>query len=180
MVANDLPFLTDLVERLRGSGQDVRVFGGWAEQLRGLRRKGPHSDIDLLLTADGFEPLESFMDGLTEAGAIPGKRFPHKRAWVVDGVRVEFMLVRPGAVMTTVMFLGEPVISWPAGTFSGTPVDGLPVAGREALKMYRGLREAIETARKNYMESVRPGLTRKALTGEPSPPSILRGRHTRP
>jgi hypothetical protein len=178
-VINDRSFLRSLTGKLRVAGHDVRVFGGWAEELREMRGKGPHSDIDLLLLAEDFETLESFMNGLPNAKPIAGKSFPHKRAWEVDGVRVEFLLVAPGEVNATVMFHGEPVILWPPGTFSGPPVDGMPVAGSEALQTYRALREAIEAARETYLEAVRRGLTRKALTGEPSPPSILRGRQTR-
>lgn len=176
---NDRKFLSALIRRLGEAGHDVYVFGGWAEELRGLRSTSNHSDIDLLLLAKGFGQLESFMNGSQKARPIPEKRFPHKRAWEYDGVRVEFLLVLPGTVNVTVMFHGEPVILWPAGTLSGLPVEGMPVAGSEALQMYREFREAIETARRTYLESVRRGLTRKALTGEPSPPSILRGRHTR-
>ena len=59
MSANDLKLVADVVGTLRANALAVWVFGGWAEELRGVRQAGSHADIDLLLRAVHFDRLES-------------------------------------------------------------------------------------------------------------------------
>jgi hypothetical protein len=137
MSNNDLELVSAIVQSLRAGGMDIWVFGGWAEELQGMRTPGPHSDIDLLLRATSFGSLDSFMPRISGMTEIPQKRFSHKRAFVWQGVRVEVFLVQPCPHELTVMFDGRAIVEWPADTFAGAFVEGLPVASKSALKMYR-------------------------------------------
>ena len=51
MSANDLKLVADVVGTLRANALAVWVFGGWAEELRGVRQAGSHADIDFALTS---------------------------------------------------------------------------------------------------------------------------------
>jgi hypothetical protein len=107
------------------------VFGGWAEELLGIGPARAHGDIDLLVLANGWSAVDEL---LTELDEIPAKRFPHKRAFVLDGVMVELFLVRrdDDALFTT--FWGERR-EWPADTLDD---DGpIPVALAAAVAGYR-------------------------------------------
>lgn len=90
---NDLALVISITDRLRVYGLDVWLAGGWAEELHGMIEPRPHHDVDLLVRADSFETVDRFLsqDGIDE---IEEKRFAHKRAFQVDGIMVELILVR--------------------------------------------------------------------------------------
>jgi hypothetical protein len=119
---------------LAEAGLETCLFGGWAEELRGLRPAGTHHDVDLLYPAGSFAAAHRFLAGLTE---IQGKRFPHKRAYLQNGIMIELFLVQgsPQSGYLTI-FWGTVVHRWPADVLGGT-VDGLPVASAAALRQYR-------------------------------------------
>ncbi len=87
---NTRQFLADTLRELATAGVPVSVFGGWAEELFGLRPPGPHRDIDLLYPAADFSVLEEFLRAHSGLEEIEGKRFAHKRAYRQQGVLVEF------------------------------------------------------------------------------------------
>jgi len=122
---NDLTFVLRVVDLLASHGLRTWVFGGWAEELRGLAPPRPHASIDLLYPAPDFARLDAL--GLD---SIAAKRFPHKRAFAVDRVMVEVVLVQRDA---TGWHTGGH--RWPPNVF----VSGgrLPVASAEALVGYR-------------------------------------------
>jgi hypothetical protein len=110
------------------------VFGGWAEQLRGLRAARPHNDIDLLCVADDRTALDLLVRerGLTE---INGKRLHHKRAFLFEGVMVEIFLVQTDERGFFTSFWGTERYDWPADVFSH-PIEP-PTASTLALIGYR-------------------------------------------
>ncbi len=120
------------------------VFGGWAEELRGLCAARPHADIDLLLLADSFAPVETMFHehSLTE---IKGKRFPHKRAFLFEGVMVELFLVQTDDRGFFTSFWGTTRHDWPSDVFSGQ-LDP-PTASASALTGYRRDHERLTNAR---------------------------------
>jgi hypothetical protein len=122
---NDLAFVLRVVDLLASHGLRTWVFGGWAEELRGFRAPSAHADVDLLYPAPDFARLETL-----ELDWIAAKRFRHKRAFVLDGVMVELVLVardehgwHTGAHR------------WPANVFASA--GRLPVASTDALSAYR-------------------------------------------
>lgn len=156
---NDLSFVKSITERLRTFGLDVWLAGGWAEELHGMIEPRPHQDIDLLVRGDSFETVDRLLnqDGINE---IAAKRFAHKRAFQVDLVMVELILVRrvsrsPGTTCAVLpqtpgrtaqplqascdlitTFWGEHDYIWPADTFhdeSGEP----QLVSVAALRQYR-------------------------------------------
>lgn len=139
---NDLSFLLSLREDLARCGVEVWVFGGWAEQLRGLRPAGPHGDVDLLYPATDFLRIDALFRAYSAMVEIPQKRFSHKRAAEYRGVRVEFLLLEPdGDGHVTRFFDGRYVHRWPADTLTAPLVAvadrRLAVASPEALGTYR-------------------------------------------
>lgn len=149
--------------RLQAAGVRVWLFGGWAEELLGLRRPSEHRDIDLLYPAADFALADAFMAADGRVTEITAKRFPHKRAFLSDDIMVELILAQPassGGYFTC--FWGDtpgtggPLTSWalrPAGSGLRVPhpceaiaraIAGLP--GRRAA--WQVLRRPARTAGK--------------------------------
>jgi len=126
---NDLDFVQQVVELLGQRGVKVWVFGGWAEQLLGLDGPRRHVDVDLLYPAESFEAV----DGL-DLPFIPGKHFPHKRAFAHEGVMVELFLVQRD-VQGYYTNLPRGRFRWPRDVLFG--IHGLRVAGPDAVSGFR-------------------------------------------
>jgi hypothetical protein len=126
---NDLDFVLRVVDRLRSHGIRTWVCGGWGEELRGLEPPRPHLDVDLLYPARDWARV----DGL-ELDWIPDKRSDAKRAFVLDGVMVELILVERDE---RGWFTRKPRRrhDWPDDVFSTR--GHLPVASATALTGYR-------------------------------------------
>jgi hypothetical protein len=148
--ANDLTLLSTIVDTLRAHSLDIWVFGGWAEQLKGLRQPGPHADTDLLIRATNFRQLEVVLADIPGVTEIPEKHFSHKRAFEWNGVRVEVFLVQPSSPDTTIMFDGRAAIHWPTDTFAESPVAALHVASKTALRMYRRNHDQVTRAHREF------------------------------
>lgn len=150
MEKNEFTFLSAIIEKLLSYGLDVCIFGGWAEELRGIRKPSSHSDIDILIRANNFCKLENVLKKYRKITEISKKRFSHKRAYSWNGMRVEFFLVKPSAKLLTSVFDGRLIITWPTDTFADSPIFGLPVASEASLKMYRQAHKNIESAYLDY------------------------------
>ena len=128
---NDLALVERVIRLLASRGVPAWVFGGWAEELLGLAPARAHGDIDLLVAGDDWCAVDVLLPELDE---IEAKRFPHKRAFVLDGVMVELFLVRRDDESRFTTFWGERR-DWPADTLDD---DGpLPVASAAAVAGYR-------------------------------------------
>jgi hypothetical protein len=86
---NDLAFVERAVALLRSKGVETWVFGGWGEELRGLIRPREHVDLDLLYPAESWDAVDDLYLDWIEA-----KRYPWKRAFVLEATAVELFLVR--------------------------------------------------------------------------------------
>ncbi|TDO59971.1 hypothetical protein EV651_108319 [Kribbella sp. VKM Ac-2571] len=64
------------------------------------------------------------------------KRFPHKRAFEIDGIMVELFLVQTDATGPFTDFWGVARHDWPADVFD-VEADGLRVASAMAVTGYR-------------------------------------------
>jgi hypothetical protein len=129
---NDLAFVMRVVDMLEDARLRVWLFGGWAEELRGLRSPCDHTDVDLLYPGRDFGRVERFLEEI--GGEIVAKRAPHKRAVALEGVPVELMLVQRDELgwYTSLPRGRHP---WPADVFA--TAGRLPVASAAALESYR-------------------------------------------
>jgi hypothetical protein len=131
---NDLTFVRGVLSLLADLGMRVWIFGGWAEELRGIGPPRKHADIDLIFPADDF----ALIDDAIRAGhldEIAGKRFPHKRAFALGDVMVEVFLVGEDEHGLHTDFWGRIRHDWPADLLGHA--EGLPVASARALSDYR-------------------------------------------
>jgi len=134
---NDINHLRRIQQSLLAEGVESWVFGGWAEELRGLRRPAPHNDIDLLIRDGCFGTVDRMIPSKKEFVEIPEKRFSHKRAFEHDTIRVELFLVHP-ETLTTDFFDGGHSFQWPSDTFrAGQSISGITVCSKSALQLYR-------------------------------------------
>ena len=150
-IANDLLFLVSLIDDLSRCGINAWVFGGWAEELRGLRLAGPHGDVDLLYPAADFERIDALLRSHPSMIEIHQKRFSHKRAAEYQGVRVEFFLLEPdGHRYVTRFFDGRYIHTWPENTLAPDRLAvgdvRLRVAGETALRGYRDVHARVMAA----------------------------------
>ena len=126
---NDLAFVERAVSLLASKGVDSWVFGGWAEELRGLIKPREHVDLDLLYPAEDWSIVDNlYLDW------IEGKRFDWKRAFKLEEITVELFLVQYDA-RGWYTELERRRHNWPANLFAGT--GRTPVVSTAALAGYR-------------------------------------------
>lgn len=102
-----------VLARLEQNGISCLLFGGWAEEAFGLAAPRQHRDIDLLLPAQSFSALDELLGaGSAAFTEIPLKRFAHKRAFLVDGVMVEVILVQETGQGAVTHFWGDTSFAW--------------------------------------------------------------------
>jgi hypothetical protein len=80
----------DAFQLVETAGFQVALVGGWSKELLGLEPPRAHADIDLVVTDVDILALDQW---LTTRDEIVAKRFPHKRAFLLDGTMVELHLV---------------------------------------------------------------------------------------
>jgi Aminoglycoside-2''-adenylyltransferase len=135
---NDLSFVLRVVDLLESARLRTWLFGGWAEELAGLAPPREHADIDLLFPGRDFARVDRFLAHADVEERV-GKRFPHKRAFELDGVLVELFLVeRDERGWFTALPSGRH--DWPPDVF--TAAGRLPVVSPSALTGYRAARSA--------------------------------------
>jgi hypothetical protein len=86
---NDLAFVERAQTLLRSKGVETWVFGGWGEELRGLIKPRDHVDVDLLYAGESWDAVDELYLDWND-----GKRFPWKRAFVLEETAVELFLVQ--------------------------------------------------------------------------------------
>ena len=151
---NDLAMVRRVLAVLAECGAQCWLFGGWAEELRGLRAPGRHGDVDLLYPADEFAAVERlFVSGRAEE--IAGKRFEHKRAFLFDGVMTEVFLARRDARGLHTMFWGDTRYDWPQDTLDSPAGFERPVAGMAALTGFRQHHQRLSVGCEAYLAQCR-------------------------
>jgi hypothetical protein len=150
---NTRRFLADTLQELAAAQIQAWVFGGWAEELQGLRPPGPHGDIDLLYPAEDFGRVDRFLQPHADLEEVPAKRFVHKRACVWRGVLIEIFLLPPTPAGFVTNFFGLYPFRWPDKTLSQAPLLSIPapVASPAALRLYREQHKAVEQAYRQYL-----------------------------
>ena len=124
----DLSKVLKVVDALENARLRVWLFGGWAEELRGLRPPCEHSDVDFLYPGKDFSRVDRFAAG-------EGRQ--HKRSFMLEGVPIELLLVQKDEQgWYSPLPRGEH--RWPADVFA--TAGKLPVASEAALRAYRAVR----------------------------------------
>jgi hypothetical protein len=126
---NNLAFVERAVWLLASKGIDSWVFGGWAEELRGLILPREHVDLDLLYAAEDWHEVDALYLDWIEA-----KRYAWKRAFTFEGIAVELFLVQRDERGWFTQ-LARRRHDWPENLL-GTN-GRLPVASTAALASYR-------------------------------------------
>lgn len=105
--------LAEILRSFGTKGVTLDIFGGWAEEVLGMRPPGPHRDIDLVHRAEDFGRVDALLaeqaDRLEEVRA---KRFKHKRAFRFRGVLCEILLVRSWTSRPVTLFWGDVEFQW--------------------------------------------------------------------
>lgn len=70
--------VASVTAKLRSSGIICNLFGGWAEEVLGLREPFTHGDIDMLYRGETFKELDSKLRAIPEFEEVPLKRFRHE------------------------------------------------------------------------------------------------------
>lgn len=135
------------MHRLDDAGIHCLLFGGWAEEALGLCPARPHKDADLLLPARSFDILDHLIaaspNNLKE---IALKRFAHKRAFVLDGLMVEMLLVQEDGGVAWTSFWGDVRFVWmlPLAEYCTLGGQQLLAASRDNLRRYRANHRSTE------------------------------------
>ena len=122
---NDLPFVLRAVDLLEDARLRVWLFGGWAEELRGLRAPCEHVDVDFLYPGRDFARVDALFERAAFA-EVEGKQRPHKRAFMLEGTLVELLLVQKDSER---LVLRAP--AWAPRLAGGRVRERRPAAGRE-------------------------------------------------
>ena len=138
---NDLQFVMRVVDVLEDARLRVWLFGGWAEELRGLRAPCEHTDVDFLYPGRDFSRVDAFMERTTLEWFDASN--PHKRSFELDGTVVELLLVLKDERGWHSQ-LPARRHDWPADVFSAA--GRLPVASTTALEGYRHSRRVDRAA----------------------------------
>jgi hypothetical protein len=144
-VSCDLNFVRRALGLLAAGGANCWIFGGWAEELRGLCPARAHKDVDLLCLSGDFAVVERLLRA-QRLEEIAGKRFAHKRAVVFEGVMVELFLVQRDRRGLFTDFWACHRHDWPPDAISSA--GGLPVASAAALTGYRRAQPTLQWIRR--------------------------------
>jgi hypothetical protein len=139
---NDLAYVRRVLDLLAAHDLRAWVFGGWGEELHGMIEPRPHKDVDLLYPAPDFAAVDAFLSrGIVDE--IAAKRFPHKRAFELDGVMTELFLLQPDAAGGYyTCFWDQHRYDWPADVLD--QAQDLPVASVAALEAFRTKTQALD------------------------------------
>ena len=132
----DIGIVLGVVDTLEAARLRVWLFGGWAEELRGLRVPCEHVDVDLLYPGRDFARVDAFIEAIRPLGSTEKS---HKRTFQLDGVPVELLLVQKDE-RGWYTELPRRKHRWPPDVFA--TAGRLPVASAAALDGYRHSRRA--------------------------------------
>jgi hypothetical protein len=113
LVTATLRHLITALDLLDDAGVACHVSGGWAEDLLGLRPSGPHGDIDLIHEGVDWCAMDALLRNLPLGiEEVAAKRFAHKRAFVLDGICCEIVLVQRVKGAPVTLFWGDVPFHW--------------------------------------------------------------------
>jgi hypothetical protein len=136
---NNLLFLRHIIGRLERADVNCIVFGGWAEELAGVTAARLHKDVDLLTVCDSFKNVDAFIHGQPDIEEIRAKHFPHKRAFLCDGVMTEMLLLSRKNNLLVTSFGDQFELEWPPLSTLSIKIQGrrLTVCAPHVIEYYR-------------------------------------------
>lgn len=148
-----------VVARLRGSGIVCDLFGGWAEEVLGLREPSAHGDIDMVYRSETFKERDSKLREIPEFEEVPLKRFRHKGAFRFYGTPCEITLVQEREGPFT-LFWGDVPFRWDTPLLYGVSVEvgwePISVVSANNLKRYRDLHKDTQPHRWRDPQATEP------------------------
>jgi hypothetical protein len=139
-IGNTRETLAAVLRDLRAQGLPCDIFGGWAEELLGLREPWEHQDIDLVYRGDSLAAFDAIR---SDFSPVPLKRFHHKRAFIVRNVLCEIILIQDAKRRPVTHYWGDVPFYWDqpllhpqAIALHGEPV---PAISAENLQRHRRL-----------------------------------------
>lgn len=150
-MANSRETLATVLKIFRESGLPCDIFGGWAEELLGLRAPWHHADIDLTYRGDSLAALDA-IGGIFEP--VAAKRFRHKRAFLFEGTLCEIILVREADTRPLTLYWGDVPFHWEQPFLHSDTVNlgGEPVTIVSAANLERHRRLHMETQPHRWRE----------------------------
>lgn len=156
---NTLEKVAAVIAKLRSSGIICDLFGGWAEEVLGLREPSAHGDIDMLYRNETFKELDSNLRDIPEFEEVPLKRFRHKRAFRFYGTLCEITLVQEREGPLT-LFWGDVPFRWDTPLLHGVSVEvgrePISVVSANNLKRYRDLHKDTQPHRWRDPQALEP------------------------
>jgi len=156
-MANARETLAAALGSFRKAGLPCDLFGGWAEELLGLRPPWQHADIDLVYRGDSLAAFDAIGG---EFSPVPAKRFRHKRAFLFHGTLCEIILVREADAAPVTMFWGDVPFPWDRPLLHHEPLN---ICGEQAaivsaanLEKYRRLHKQMQPDRWQDPASLEP------------------------
>lgn len=135
-MANTRETLATILRMLRASGVHCDLFGGWAEELLGLRESWQHGDIDLVYRGTDFIPIDKAMaHRCDEFCEVRAKRFRHKRAFVFHNTLCEIVLIQESDTRPVTYYWGDVPFLWDH-----------PLLGNEAIELCGEQATTVSTA----------------------------------
>jgi hypothetical protein len=151
--------LAEVLALLEGASVPSLVFGGWAEELLGLRAPGPHRDIDLVHLNDSFASIDTGFKRQRLPVEIRAKRFPHKRAFAWRGLCCEILLIQFWRARPVTWFWGDVPLIWqtPIAHFQDVIRAGhrFKVVSAANLRLYRARHREIQPWRWQTLSNCR-------------------------
>ncbi|MDB4984491.1 MAG: hypothetical protein JWM20_670 [Patescibacteria group bacterium] len=148
---NDKKFLQETYRFFNEKNISVWLFGGWAEELRGMVEPRNHNDIDFLYLAENFNTLDELIRN-EKLEEILAKRLHHKRALLINGIMIEFILVTVIEHRFVTKFFGTYDYEWPSDIFSDSELSGIKIVSKNTLSFYRNNYSKIAELSRKYFD----------------------------
>lgn len=149
-MANTMKTVVIVSARLRHLGIACDLFGGWAEEILGIREPSAHSDIDMVHQSESFGDFDARLKEIADFEEVPMKRFRHKRAFRYRNTVCEVLLVK-GQSRPTTLFWGDVPFYWNTPLLHCCPIhigdEQLTVVSAENLVRYRTMHKATQPYR---------------------------------
>jgi hypothetical protein len=151
-MANTTKTVADILSALARRGVKCDLFGGWAEEILGVRPPGNHRDIDLVYRDESFFLLDMAIAGLRgTVSEVTAKRFRHKRAFIFRGTLCEITLVKDADMQPVTYYWGDTPFEWDRPFLHGAMVpfhDGIvSVLSADNLRKHRDQWQATQPHR---------------------------------
>ena len=137
---NNQSFVVEVISIFLKHQVLLHVFGGWAEELTGIRPCSAHKDVDFICVDEGTRKIDSILSEISVFAEIEQKRFSHKRAFMYKGIMIEIFLARRYVSHCYIDLWGRYKICWLESRMSQLIPDAystISVVSPDVLQLYR-------------------------------------------